>query len=396
MRISLFGMLLLVLTACYKEKKSGNDPAVPTPMTDSKGWKLVKHSPEFYTLSAGTKTLDLVKEHSNGIDILYSSIFAFQDLQKINVRWRAYHDKAHDVKKVVVTSYSLDYLNRPVASKLLDVYSAGMGENELFAVNEQKIEPGAGRLLFEYYYYNVRSFSSNIGNIAPHESTTNSNGGIGGANPKFPFSNNGLLIKQYNNPTPIYNYSATLLGAAPKGDELLMFGKGAGNAAVVFESTNKKVTQVISAKNEIVRPTVTRTVVDLSKITQTATQNNVLVSRFFSDNQYLYVFLGLQNKKHRFFRISINDYTVSSLNESMYEQIDLDGFKNIILLNDRPGEILSMEKDGIYHIANNRKTFIASPSIKVGSSGTTVYYSNGKIWQVLFDENGSYLISRAI
>jgi hypothetical protein len=80
----------------------------------------------------------------------------------------------------------------------------------------------------------------------------------------------------------------------------------------------------------------------------------------------------------------------------MYELIDLEGFKNIILLNDRPGEILSMEKDGIYHIANNRKTFIASPSVKVGSSGTTVYYSNGKIWQVLFDENGSYLISRTL
>ena len=396
MKLNLLGLALLTVVACSKEKKSNKIADVPTPMTDSKGWKLVKHSAEFYTLSAGTKTLDVVKEHSTGIDILYSSIFATADLQKINVRWRAYHDKAHDVKKVLLTGYSLDYLNRPIASTLLNAYSAGMGENELYAVNEQKIEPGGGRLLFDYYYFNVRSFMSTISSISPHESTMNSTGGIGVANPQFPFSTNGLLIKQFNNPVPIYNYSASCLAAAPKGDELVMFGTGANNAIVVFESSNKLVSQVISAKNEIVRPTITKTVLDIAKITQASTQNTVIVSKFFSDNQYLYVFLGLQNKKHRFFKISLQDYTVKSENESMYEQIDLEGFKNIILLNDRPGEILSMEKDGIYHIANNRKTFIASPSIKVGSSGTTVYYGNGKIWQVLFDENGSYLISRAI
>lgn len=389
-------LLALLFSTCKKENSKNEELGIPNPMTSSNGWKLVKHSPEFYTLTLGTRTLDMVKEHNDGIDILYSTVYALQDLKAINVRWRAYHSKDHDVKKVVVTQYSLDYLNRPIASKLLDVYSSGLGENDLFAVNEQKSELSGGRILFDYSYYNVKSLKSSIEAFVPIENTTYNSGGIGSAKKELPFVSNGLLIKQFNSQYPIYNPVANMLAGAPKGKEIVMFGTGANNKIYVFESTDKVVSQVISSKNELVRPVVIKHVWDISQFTQNSTQNDVIVSKFFYDKQYLYIFMGLSNKKHRFFKINLDNYTISSENESMYETIDLDGYKNILLLEDRPGQILSMEKDGIYLIANNTKTFIPSPSIQVGSTGTSVYYSNGKIWQVLFDENGAYLISKTI
>lgn len=396
MKKALLPFILIAFFSCKKEEKKTETLQISSPIVQSNGWQLEKYSPEFYTLSAGVRTLDLVKEHSNGIDILYSSIFHLQDLQSINVRWRAYHSKDHDVKKVFVTDYSLDYANRPVPSKLLDAYSKGLGEYDLLAVSELGTEPGASRFIYEYNYFNVLSLRNSIFRFKPNEYIIDRSGGIGSADPKVAFANNNILTQQFNNPIPIYAVGNVCLGAASKGKELVMFGKGVGNELSVYESTNKQISQVISAKNEIVRPVVIKNVFDLSKLTKTDIQNSIVASKFFSDENFLYVFLGLKNKKHRFIKINLSNYTLSSINESLYEKIDLEGYKNLILLNDRPGEMLSMEKDGIYHLAGNTKTIIASAQIKVGSTGTTVYYSNGKIWQVLFDENGSYLISKSL
>ncbi|MDP2176746.1 MAG: hypothetical protein Q8K70_12625 [Bacteroidota bacterium] len=392
----------LCFSSCKKEKSNNNALDIPNPMVDKRGWNLVKHSPEFYFLKSSDNinvpiTLDLVKEHDEGIDILYSSIFNFAtEYRKINVRWKAYHNKEHDVKKVEVTGHSIAFLGRVVPSKTLDVYSTGMGESDLFAINEQEIELSS-RTRFEYSYFNVRSSRNNLDEFKPHESTTFSSGGIASANPNHPFSANGFLVKQFKNPTPIYNYSISAFAAAPKGNELVMFGFGPNNTINIIESTNKLVYQVISSQGVLVRPTVVKNVFDISEITKTTDQNDVVISKFFYDEHFLYVFLGLSNKKHRFLKINLANYTLSSENESMYEQMDLSpGFKNVLMLNDRPGEMLSMEKDGIYHISKGTKTFIPSASVKVGTSGTTAYYSNGKIWQILFDENGAYLINRTI
>lgn len=384
--------IFLLQFGCKKDDKGKEQTEIPNPMTSKNGWELVKHTPEFHTYTSGIRSLDLVKEHSEGIDILYSTIFNFQDLQFVNVRWRAYHNDEHIVRKVKLTEYSLDYLNRAIPSTLLDVYSKGLGENDLFAMYEQRYEPGGGRLFYKFKYFNVKTIQNSISEFAPNENVS-SLFRIGKANPQHPFVSGGYT-QQFNESIPIYNSS---FAAAPKGKELVMLSvNNTDNLLTISESTNKNVLQKISAQDVLVRPVVIKNIFDLSQFTNSNSQNEVILSKFFSDNNYLYVFLGLNNKKHRFFKINLKNYTLTSDNESMYEQIDLVGIKNIILLEDRPGQLLSMEKDGIYLIANNSKTFVASPSIKVGSTGTTVYYSNGKIWQVLFDENGAYLISKAI
>lgn len=396
----------LSIFSCKKEKTSNNDLDIPNPMVDKKGWNLVKHSTEFFYLKSPDIeipiTLDLVQEHPDGIDILYNSIFNFQfDVRAINTRWRAYHNKDNDVIKVVINErVNQDFLGRPIFSSLVTAYSTGMGNSDLYAITQidKRANTSTDGPYYQYDYFNVKTFKENINSTWFKFKSTQVQNGIASANPKLPFVCNGMNARVFNNTKNIYFIDGfiNIIAAAPKGNQLVMLAIK-DSLLYVLESTNKIFMHSSGSYGEEVNAVIIKNVYNLYEITNNKDQNFIDINKYFYNDQNLFVFLGLRNQKHRLLKIDLNNYTLKSEHESLYEQMDLNpGFKNVLMLNDRPGEMLSMEKDGIYHISKSTKTFIPSPSLKLGTSGTTAYYSNGKIWQILFDEKGAYLINKTL
>lgn len=386
---------ILCFSSCKKEEINNNSIDIPNPMTDKKGWELVKHSPEFEILTAKNQfdvvkiTLELVKEHADGIDILYTSTRKEETSnRKKNIRWRAYHNNDYEVNEVVFPEV------------LISSYSAGLGSGDLYAIAQ--IDKRANKITdppyYQYDYLKLRTFQENIHSVWFQFKNTQSTIAIGSANPQNPFVCNGLNARIFKNSKSIYNWGGGMFiqAAAPKANQLVMLALG-DSSLYVLESNKNTYMHSSGSYGEEVNPVIIKNVYSFNKVISDKDQNFVEIIRHFYTDQHLYVFLGLRNQEHRLLKIDLNNYTLKSENESLYEKMDLTfGFKNVILLEDRPGEVLSMESDGIYHLAGNKKTFIPSPQIKVGSSGSTVFYSNGKVWQVLFDANGSYLISKTL
>lgn len=401
----IFIFICIIVFSCKKEK-TNNALDIPNPMVDKKGWNLVKHSAEFFYIKSPDVevpiTLDLVKEHPEGIDILYNSIFqASSDIKYANVRWRAFNNQDHDVSKVMITqNINRDPIGRPVLSTLVDAYSAGMGSKDLFVITQidKRANTYTDPAYYQYDFFNASTFKVDINNTWFKFKSTQVQNGIASANPKLPFVCNGMNARVFNNTKNIYFIDGfiNIVAAAPKGNQLVMLAIK-DSLLYVLESTNKIFMHSSGSYGEEVNAVIIKNIYNLHKITKTKDQNFIDITKYYFNDQNLYVFLGLRNQKHRLLKIDLNNYILKSEHESLYEQMDLNpGFKNVLMLNDRPGEMLSMEKDGIYHIAKSTKTFIPSPSVKVGSSGTTAYYSNGKIWQILFDEKGAYLINKTL
>jgi hypothetical protein len=393
-------ILLTIISACKKEKQSNKDLDIPNPMTDKKGWNLVKYSPEFYYLKSFFPipiTLDLVKEHADGIDIMYNSVYEL-DGKSVNVRWRAFHNKENDVNKVQVVGIARLDGQTPIMSTLVSSYSRGMGDNDLFAITQIDKRVPNGSPSYEYDYFSVKILKNTLNSTWFKFLSTQTDEGVASANPQQPFVCNGMNARVFNNPKNIYAMGdfLSVIAAAPKGNQLVMLAI-ADTLLYVLESSKSVYYHSSGNYGEEVNAVTIKNVFNLNQLTGQKSQNFIDVSKCFFNDQNLYVFLGMRHQKHRLLKIDLNNYTLKSENESLYEKMDLTpGFKNIIMLDDRPGEMLSMEKDGIYHLAGNSKTFIPSPSIKVGSTGTSVYYSAGKVWQVLFDEKGAYLINRKL
>ncbi len=395
---------ILGLFACKKNSSNSGELEVANPITEKKGWSLVKYSPEFFTYANDPiviNKLELVKEHSTGIDILYSSMMEFQrDAQFINVRWRAYSDGLNEVKKVDVTQIaSFDEFNRPILSRLVNAYSAGMGESQLFVLNELPLRLQGSSSEFDHTY---QHFNAKASRVVLNErkfslrSTQVLKGGIGSANPNAPFVVNGMNSWRVGEKLgALATGYAGSLGAAPKGNGLVILALK-DTLVYILETQEKTHMYISGTYSEIVKSAVIKNVYNLNALTKSGIGEYFSTSRFMFNQEYLFVFIGMTNGHHRYFKINLNTYQLKSDNEDLYEQIKLDGIKNIILPEDRPGEVIAMEMDGIYHLSGSTKTPIPSVSVLAGTSGTTVNYSNGKIWQILFDKNGSYLINRAL
>lgn len=405
MRISMLMLLaFLGFLSCKKNTSTPGEIEVANPITDKKGWKLVKYAPEFYTYANDPlviNKLELVKEHSNGIDILYSSILEFQrDAQFINVRWRAHADGLNEVKKVAITEIaSFDQFNRPILSRLVNAFSAGMGESQLFVMNELPILRNGSSTEFDHTYQHFNAKSTKVvlnEKKMTLSSTQITKGGLGTADPAYPFVINGMNSwKAGENFGALANGFASSLGAAPKGNELVILA-AKDSLLYVLETQKNTYTYTSGTYSENVKSVVVKNVYNLNALTKSSPNNYLTFARFCFNPDNLFVFAGMSNGHNRYFKINLNTYQLSSENEGLYEQVKLDGIKNLILPEDRPGEVIAMEMDGIYHFKGNTKIPVPSVSVQTGTMGTTVNYSNGKLWQVLFDKNGSYLISKAL
>lgn len=407
MRTKFYGICLiagmLALSACSKNKdqKPEEDKG---PMTVPNGWELFRKSKTFHVYSNAVNTFELIEQHSDGFDIVYSSVFNFQqELNIHDVRWRTYNDGKEKVEKVVLHEIAaFDGLGRAILSVPLDLHSEGMGENSLYALGEYDSRSNvvSEPYFYRYDFFNVKPVKRSLKTFKFGFKNTQSARGLASADPVMPFACNGMNARILNNAQNIYRIGdyVNIIAAALKGDQLVCLAIR-DSLLYVLESDPSQFTHSSGSYSETVNAVVIKNIYLLSDITGTQIQNFVDVWRSYSDGNYLNVFLGMRNGKHRYLRISLGNYSLSSINESLYEQISPDPLtlRDVVMLNDRNGELLSFESDGIYHLKANSKNFIASPEIKAGTViSKNLRYFNGYLWHLMFDSDGAYLIRKAI
>jgi hypothetical protein len=407
MRINRILIILLLfagfLQGC-KDKEPTPDSKNNSPITENNGWELVAHTPDAAIYSNGYTLFQEVGEHPDGLDITYSTIFDSDPdkVQHKSSRWRCKKDgsKISFIDVGLLKTYTLG-INTYFAN-LLDVQSMGMGDQDLYAINENNVaaDINQGGIQMNYDYFRVvPNFAQGmISNFRFNFKSSQTVAGIGRINQNNAFVCNGKNARFTNQNTNIFDMDemTQALGAAPKGGNLVRLGVR-DSLLYVFESKSALISHSSGTYSENVFAVVVKNVYKISAFTGTTTQNFIELSRFFVHGNDLYVFVGMRNGKHRMLKLNLENYTLSSINPGLYEQMNLIDYKDVILLDDRPGDLLSLEKDGIHLLSGNTKTAISTPQIKVGTFISRNWlYKNGKIWHLLFDKNGSYLINKPI
>jgi len=401
-------LILLWLFAGFlqgcKDKDETPDTQKNSPMTENNGWNLVAHTPDVAIFSNGYTLFHEVEEHPGGLDLVYSAIFDADpdEVRHRSSRWRSKQDGSKISFSEVALLKTFTVGVNTYFANLLDVQSMGMGDQDLYAINENNVasDINQGGIQMNYDYFRVVPgfVPGVISNFRFNFKSTQTASGIGRINNKNAFVCNGKNARIINQNTNIYDMDemTQALGAATKGFNLVRLGVR-DSLLYVFESKSSLISHSSGSYSENVFAVVVKNVYKISAITGTTVQNFIDLSRFFVHGNDLYVFVGLRNGKHRMLKLNLDNYTLSSMNPALYEKMNLMEYKDVILLDDRPGDLLSLEKDGIHLLSGNTKTAISTPQIKAGTFISRNWlYKNGKIWHLLFDETGSYLINKPI
>lgn len=393
-------LLLIVSISCNKEKGEKKTNIDNGPMQQSNGWVVEKKVDEYRILVTLTSRIDLqlVKQHNDGIQVLYESIY--NDASNSNVlamRWRAFNNEPHKVEKVYINNFIIKNGLVINTTNLINAYSKDLTENGLFAIVEEENQLSSGST-YSYDYFNAKAaIKTNIKELTFNFLSTQKPIGVGSANPKFPFIANGLNARILNNNLNIFNASTRdmTLAAAPKGDQLVMFNV-LGSKIYINESSRKTINHSSGSTAETAHSIITKNIFDFSKFTGTSEGNDVITYHSYFDENSLYVFLTLSNGKHRYFELNLNNYTLKTLNGSNFENIDFQNNHIILMSEGEPGNMIFISKAGILHYKNGVKVSIPTPMIDEGTNISNWYYSDGKIWQLLFSPYTCYLISKKI
>ncbi len=399
---------IIALLSCKKENKtSGSED---NPFQAANGWKVEKSVNEYSIITNGEPIkLNLVKEHTDGIDVSYSSLFKiYPELRIKDMRWRAFHSGSSKVEEVNLIELVYSGTGTDILSSLIDMHSKDLTDDGLFAITQKEVkdnynisDPDRNR----YEYFNVKKKivgqnPSRINSAFFQFKSTQSSMGVGIANPLFPMVANGLNGRLFNNSLNYYSVNpiGLCVGIAHKNNQNISMCLN-GSTIFITQSTNTIFTHSSGSTYENLNTVVVKSTYPISQFTGTDVNNVLLDSRFFLNNNRLYVFAQFQNNTCRYFEVNLDNYTVKALNGSAYDNLIKMPFKSQYLLympNDRIGEMIYADKNGISINRNGSITSISSPQIKQETSVSSLYYSNNKIWQLLFDANKCYLISKSL
>lgn len=400
MKLSVFKTMPLVVfvilfNSCKKEKPQTSESLGP--IKNLASWELAAKSTNYRIYSNGVTRLHEVREHSSGIDVAYSSVFQFQfELDYIGKRWRAYKGGNELHEDVVLHEIAnKDPLGRPILSNVIDVYSKGMGNSDLLVLGSYDVRghTETDPAYNEYKYFEAKKEKSLLFTFPFRFKSTQVPIGYGSINSSDVTVCNGLNFRSMNNALNHYNFDGiNFVTAAKKNNQYVLLGFS-DTMIYICETNSHTFVHSSGSYSENLQGVVVKNMFNLYKITGSRTEN--FIDQFFVsiNGDKINLFIKMRNMKHRYLSFDIDDFTMKTYASTYFEQIANPLYNNgYVLMTDQPGELVSVESSGVYKVSALGRQTIAMPEVEAGTIQSNYIYRDGKLWNIVFGSDASYLI----